>query len=125
VCVGDTIQGVSVVRIQCEGLPKLRPRQVVVPRIAVIGEQKVAAGELTFEKAVKFIESIANDLKQPLERLTPQKATIKFGLELGIESGGLTAIIVKGTTTAGGSSRTATPCAFADPSCRHPSCIFA
>ena len=65
-----------------------------------IGEQKVAAGDLTFEKAVKFIESIANDLKQPLERLTPQKATIKFGLELGIESGGLTAIIVKGTTTA-------------------------
>jgi hypothetical protein len=65
-----------------------------------IGEQQVASGDLSFEKAITFIESIANDLRKPLERLAPQKATVKFGLELGVESGGLTAIIVKGTTTA-------------------------
>jgi hypothetical protein len=65
-----------------------------------IGEQQVASTDLSFEKAVSLIESIATDLKKPLQRLAPQKATVKFGLELGLESGGLTAIIVKGTTTA-------------------------
>ena len=43
------------------------------------------------------IEGIVQAVSAPIQKVKPKKATIKFGLELAMESGQLAAIIVKGT----------------------------
>jgi hypothetical protein len=46
------------------------------------------------------VEGIATLVHSSIERLKPTKAKAEFGLQLGIESGKLTALWVKGTATA-------------------------
>ena len=46
------------------------------------------------------IEGIVQAIAAPIQKVKPKKATIKFGLELAMESGQLAAIIVKGTSKA-------------------------
>ncbi len=33
----------------------------------------------------------------PIQKVKPKKATLKFGMEIAVESGALTAVIVKGS----------------------------
>ena len=42
------------------------------------------------------IEGISQTVKSSLDKAKPSKASVQFGLELGYESGQLTAMIVKG-----------------------------
>jgi hypothetical protein len=42
------------------------------------------------------IEGISQTLKSSLDQAKPSKASVQFGIELGYESGQLTAMIVKG-----------------------------
>lgn len=46
------------------------------------------------------IEEITDQLNATLSKVKPRKATIEFGLEVAVEAGGLTALIVKGSGTA-------------------------
>jgi hypothetical protein len=43
------------------------------------------------------LEGIVDAIAQTLQKASPDKASVKFGLELAIEPGGLTAVIVKGS----------------------------
>lgn len=43
------------------------------------------------------IEGVVQMIAAPLQKVRPKKATVKFGMELAIEAGQLTAIIVKGS----------------------------
>ena len=43
------------------------------------------------------IEGIAETVIGALQKVSPRKATVEFGLEVGLESGNLTALWVKGT----------------------------
>ena len=43
------------------------------------------------------IEGIIQAVAAPIRKAQPKKATVKFGLELAMESGELTTIIVKGS----------------------------
>lgn len=52
---------------------------------------------LEYEKFSMTVEKIASQTLKPLKKLQAKKVTLKMGLALGIESGGLTAMIVKGT----------------------------
>ena len=64
------------------------------------GEQKVANAKIdiaTLEGVLDAIEGFANKLKAVLDQVKPDSASIEFGVEVGLESGQLTAIIVKGT----------------------------
>lgn len=64
----------------------------------VQGEQKVALPKaLSFEAIGDTIESLAAELQHSMEVVKPNKASVKFGLEVGVESGQLTALIVKGS----------------------------
>jgi hypothetical protein len=65
----------------------------------MIGEQKVGLlpKEFSFGDVSGTIESLARELQQTIERVKPKKAAVKFGLELGVESGQLTALLVKGS----------------------------
>jgi hypothetical protein len=50
-----------------------------------------------FEAILGAIEGIARSVNNALERIRPREAVVEFGLELAVESGSLTALLVKGT----------------------------
>jgi NTP-dependent ternary system trypsin peptidase co-occuring protein len=63
------------------------------------GDRDVSATSdaLDFSGVTGSIESIAADLTAVFARVKPRKASVEFGVEVGIESGKLTALLVKGT----------------------------
>ena len=62
-----------------------------------IGEQQVAFEPQKFSQVREAVEAVARDIADTLERVKPDKASVKFGLEIGIETTGLMALIAKGT----------------------------
>ena len=66
------------------------------------GEQDISDTKIVmeYEKFSASIEKIASQTIEPLKKLKAKKITLKMGLALGLESGGLTAMIVKGTGNA-------------------------
>jgi hypothetical protein len=50
-----------------------------------------------FDTVIESVEGIANSAIDILKRVKPKKATIEFGVEIALESGKLTAMLVKGT----------------------------
>ena len=54
----------------------------------------------TFDNVTSAIEGIAESVVSTLQKVKPRSASVEFGLEIGLESGGLTALLVKGTGTA-------------------------
>ena len=77
---------------------------IVNVEVTPIGEQPVSAETKIFQKATGIIKSIAEDvtgtLKDISETVKPDKFSVKLGLQIGVEAGELTALIVKGTGTA-------------------------
>ena len=67
--------------------------------VASTGRQKVAAGAppLNVEPALEGITKIAEKVAGAIQQVKPTKATVKYGLELGVEQGSLMAAIVRGT----------------------------
>jgi hypothetical protein len=55
---------------------------------------------LKFEGVVQAVESISTAMTTALARVKPDKATVEFGVDVAVEAGGLTALLVKGTGTA-------------------------
>ncbi len=64
------------------------------------GEEKVAAKISSFDNVTDIIEGIADSVVTTLKKVKPQKASIEFGLEVALEAGQLTALLVKGSSTA-------------------------
>jgi hypothetical protein len=62
-----------------------------------IGEQQVAFQPRPFKEATDAIKAVAKELGEVLQEVKPDKASVKFGLEIAIESGKLTTLIVKGS----------------------------
>jgi hypothetical protein len=50
-----------------------------------------------FSGLMKAVEGIASGVADTMEKLRPSEASVEFGLELGVESGQLTALLVKGS----------------------------
>jgi len=63
------------------------------------GEEEVAFMLPSFEGVTHAIEGIAQSVVSTLEKVKPQKASVEFGLEVALESGQLTALLVKGSGT--------------------------
>lgn len=53
-----------------------------------------------FAPVARSIEAIVKAVATPIKNARPDKASVKFGLEIGIEQGSLVAAIVRGTGTA-------------------------
>jgi len=51
---------------------------------------------LKFDGVVKAVESISTAMTEALARVKPDRATVEFGVDVALESGGLTALLVKG-----------------------------
>lgn len=62
-------------------------------------EQDVAGGVLTkdFQKVADAIKEIAAVIDTAWDAVKPKKAVVEFGIEIGVETGGLTALLVKGS----------------------------
>ena len=61
------------------------------------GREDVGFDVKQFQPVADAIEGIVQMIAAPIQKVRPKKATVKFGLEMAIESGQLTAIIVKGS----------------------------
>ena len=74
----------------------------VIVQVEVIetGREKVSAGTLPFDSVSKAISKISQIVAAPIQAVKPTKATVKYGLAIGIEQGSLVAAIVRGTGTA-------------------------
>ena len=64
------------------------------------GEERVAYHIPSFHEVTDAVEGIAQAMLTTLQKVKPRAASVEFGLEIGIESGQLTALLVKGTGTA-------------------------
>ena len=60
------------------------------------GGAQVASVDFPIKGLTDAIEGISREIAATIERVKPKKATVKFGVEVSIESGQLTALIVKG-----------------------------
>lgn len=66
---------------------------------ALGGEEEVAFTLPSFNEVTRAIEGIAESVVTTLQKVRPKKATVEFGLEMALESGQLTALLVKGSGT--------------------------
>ncbi|GAB6907531.1 conserved hypothetical protein [Desulfosarcina cetonica] len=61
------------------------------------GREDVAGlNDLSFKDFSETLKDIVSELKGALDKAKPDKATVKFGVEMAVESGALTTMIVKG-----------------------------
>ncbi len=83
---------------------QLSDGKIIKVEVTPIGEQPVSDETRVFKQATQIIKSIAEDvagtLKDISQTVKPDKFSVKLGLQIGVESGQLTALIVKGTSTA-------------------------
>ncbi len=70
---------------------------VVKVEVASTGREDVGFDVKQFQPVADAIEGVVQMTSAPIQRVKPKKATVKFGMELAIESGQLTAVIVKGS----------------------------
>lgn len=85
----------KIVEAKLEGGPIIR-----VQATSLGGPERVGIELPSFKEVTDAVEGIARSVLVSLEKVKPRKATVEFGLEIGVESGKLTAIIVKGSGTA-------------------------
>ncbi len=82
-----------------ETVPVQLPNGAIVRvEVASTGREDVAGFDpKQFQPVADAIEGVVQMIAAPIQKVKPKKATVKFGMELAIESGQLTAIIVKGS----------------------------
>ena len=70
---------------------------VVKIEVSSTGREDVGFDVKQFQPVADAIEGVMQMIAAPIQKVKPKKATVKFGMELAIESGQLTAVIVKGS----------------------------
>jgi Trypsin-co-occurring domain 1 len=63
------------------------------------GEEEVGFTIPSFKEITNAIEGIAEAVVESLRKVKPKKAIVEFGVEIALESGQLTALLVKGSGT--------------------------
>ena len=71
--------------------------KVVWIEIAQTGRENVGFDVKSFKTVTDSIQAIASAITESLEQVKPTKASVKYGLEIGIEQGSLVAAIVRGS----------------------------
>jgi hypothetical protein len=73
---------------------------ILIEAISLGGEERIGYGISSFKEVTDAVEGIAQAVVTTLKKVKPQQASVEFGVEIGVESGQLTALLVKGTGTA-------------------------
>ena len=79
---------------------KLPNGTAIKVEITETGRENVSSSTFSFEGVTDALEGITQAVSETLEKVKPNKATVKFGMELSVDSGVLTAVIVKGSSKA-------------------------
>jgi hypothetical protein len=74
--------------------------KVLVQATVVGGREQVVSGIHSFQDVNDAIEGIAESVIAIWEKVKPNKASVEFGVQIGFESGKLTAMLVKGSGSA-------------------------
>jgi hypothetical protein len=61
------------------------------------GKEKVSFKNLPFDDVMAAITGLGEGINTALQTVKPKKVSVKLGLEVGLEAGKLTALLVKGT----------------------------
>jgi Trypsin-co-occurring domain 1 len=64
---------------------------------ALGSEEEVAFTMPSFKEVTDAVEGIAESFVTTLRKVKPRKASVEFGLEVALEAGHLTALLVKGS----------------------------
>jgi hypothetical protein len=80
------------------GLPN--GERVLIEAIYLDTERKVSSPTFDLGQVERQLEGIVQGVVAPLRRLAPDKLEVELGIEIAVESGALTALIVKGTGSA-------------------------
>lgn len=75
---------------------ELRDGSVIWVEVAETGKQDVAFDSLPFSSVTHSIRTIAESIGDTIAKVGPTKATIKYGIEIGVEQGSLVAALVRG-----------------------------
>ena len=70
---------------------------IVQVEVTKTGREDVSFDPKQFQPIADAIEGVVQMIADPVQKAKPKKATVKFGMELAIESGQLAAVIVKGS----------------------------
>ncbi len=65
-----------------------------------IGDRKINFQTRPFQEVTVAIESLSKEIAETLRKVKPDKATVKFGIDIAVDSGKLTAVLAKGSSTA-------------------------
>jgi hypothetical protein len=61
------------------------------------GEERISTKVPDFSQVIGAIQGVAEAVKSAVARVAPDKFSVELGVDVGLESGQLTALIVKGT----------------------------
>lgn len=67
---------------------------------ASIDTANEAIQALDFGEVVQTVTALANDLKSVIKQTQSRKVAVEFGIQIGLETGGVTSFFVKGSGTA-------------------------
>jgi hypothetical protein len=73
---------------------------IVQVEITDTGRRDVSFDRKAFKDVTDALAGIVDEIAGVIHKTLPTKATVKFGVDVGIESGQLTAMIVKGSSKA-------------------------
>ncbi|AKG23304.1 CU044_2847 family protein [Calothrix sp. 336/3] len=65
-----------------------------------LGDRKINLHTRPFSEVTTAIESLSKEIAEMLQKVKPDKASVKFGIDIVMESGRLTPLLVKGSETA-------------------------
>lgn len=84
--------------IRSDTVPVQLPNGAIVKfEVTNTGREDVNFDSKQFKPVADAIEGVMQMITVPIQKVKPKRASVKFGMELAIESGELTAIIVKGS----------------------------
>ncbi len=88
-------------RVQIVALKLTNGSVVKVSARSLGGEEDVLDWKtlLPFSEITTTIESIARDLAACIETVRPDKASVEFGVDIGVEAGKLTALLASGAVS--------------------------
>lgn len=70
---------------------------LVKVEVAQSGREDVGFDAHSFKNVTDAIEGVADAITDSLKKASPNKASVKFGLEIQVEQGSLVAALVRGT----------------------------
>ena len=75
---------------------KIDDDTTILIEIKQMGREDVGLDPFEFSSISESIEKLATALSKPIQNVKPNKATLKFGIEIAIEQGSLVSSIVRG-----------------------------